>query len=166
MASIRFRLGASGYLLAPASDVRRLDTREDATRVAAAILEVPGQAAALGIPPSDRTVEGVAEALLAGRFNAVRVDAPPRLLDSPSVIELATLADAPIDQVVEPPRPTAWVGVHVVDQRGRRVPFFVAEIEDAAGQTHTAELDKIARAEADKLPSDGSCTVTLTPKPS
>lgn len=118
------------------------------------MIEAPGYEG----PSEDELVAG----LRSGALLLMQVDGPPRQLDEPRVRELSSLAD-PLDGMPEPVRPRSWVGVEVVDPRGRPLPFFSLRIEDPAGMCHDASLDDGARARVDDLDDDGSCTITLSP---
>lgn len=117
--------------------------------------------------PDGPSEDDLVRALLAGDLVMVEVEAPPRRLDTPRVQPLLELA-GPMDGVPEPVRPAraaSWVGVRVVDPRGRPVPWFSVRVDDPAGKRHDARLEGDARARFDALTDDGSCVVTLSPVP-
>lgn len=149
------------HLLVPARAVRHVADPEVARALARRMLESPelrpGGAAG---PTEDELVR----ALLAGDLVVVELEGPPRLLDAPRVQPLLDLA-GPMDGEPEPVRTKSWVGVRVVDPRGRPVPGFSVRVDDPAGKRHDARLDGDGRARWDALTEDGSCVVTLTPVP-
>lgn len=99
--------------------------------------------------------------LTSGRLSLVRLDREPGMLDEPRVHDLLELG--PMDGVPEPPRPRpdAWVGVEVVDPRGRPLPGYRVQVLDPSGSTHALELDAQATGRLDGLSEDGGCTFTL-----
>lgn len=122
-----------------------------------------GYGSAYGPPSEDELVR----ALLDGALVVVELEAAPRMLDTPRVESLTSLM-GPLDGVPEPVRPASarsWVAVRVVDSRGRPLPQFAVRTDDPGGQHHDTRLDGEGRVLVDRLTEDGSCVVTLTPRP-
>jgi len=172
-----FRTGTTNLQLQPRSEVTRFETLEDATDFLEAGVEQNGIAyvadllATLGDPNADSEdaevmVEALARHLVAGAFMRVLVETLPRTVDEPQTVDLASLADpSPFEggSVVEPLRPDAWISLTVVDQHGRPLPFFTAELEEATGDRRALAIACDGTARADDLKDDGSCTITLVP---
>lgn len=154
MALLRIRGRHGDFLLVPARGVRRVSDRRVARTLARRLLE---SAEREGL-----SEEQLVEGLLSGALLAVEVEAPPRRLDEPQVQELSSLA-GPLDGMPEPARLRSWVGLQVVDQRGRPLPWFSVRVDDPAGVRHDVGLDAGARARVDDLEDDGGCTITLSP---
>jgi hypothetical protein len=164
MASVRLRGRHTDHLLVPARKVRQVADPGVARALARRMLEspdLPRLRPGGAVEPSE---DELVRALLAGELVVVEVEGPPRLLDAPRVRALLDLA-GPMDGVPEPVRTRSWVGVRVVDPRGRPVPGFTVRVDDPAGKRHHATLDGDGRARMDALTYDGSCVVTLTPLP-
>lgn len=138
-----------------------IDELDEATarRIVAQMRQARSQGSDPDADP-DLDEEAMVQALVSGRLTLVRLDDSARVLDAPVVRELSSMAPG-FDGVPEPPRPDAWVGVQVVDQRGRPLPMFGVELTDPSGRSHSRSLDADATARVDALPEDGPCVVTL-----
>lgn len=166
MVAIRFTDGPSELLAVTDRDVLTIRTEHEAREVARALVaspdfEWPGGADADA--DADALEREVVDALLGGQLVLVRTERQPRPMDAPQVTDLVEHAERP-EQVVEPPRPDAWVGVEIVDQRGRPLPWFHVQVSDPTRQDHDVTLSQAARGRADGLDEDGDCEVTLTVK--
>lgn len=160
---VRFRYHLSDVIAVPSRDVRPIRDRQEAREVARAMLEQRATADRFAAD-SQRREDALVEALVAKDMLLVRVEQRPRTLQAPQTVELSTLAE-PMDGVVEPPRPTAWIGLEIVDQRGRPLPWFRVEVSGPSGKTHSPALDPTATTSVDVLDEDGSCRVLLSPTP-
>jgi hypothetical protein len=157
------------HLLVPARGVRQISDPGVARALARRMLESgsPGVLGQLGRGNDGSGEEELVRALLAGELVVVEVERPARMLDAPRMESLTSLA-GPLDGVPEPVRPSSvgsWVGVRVVDTRGRPLPRFSVRVDDPGGASHDARLDAGGRARVDGLADDGGCTITLTPLP-
>ena len=105
--------------------------------------------------------QALIDGLTSGRLSLVRLDERPQLLDDARVHDLMSLG--PMDGVPEPPRPRpdAWVGVEVVDSRGRPLPGYRVQVLDPTGASHDLELDSQGSGRLEGLAEDGGCTFTL-----
>jgi hypothetical protein len=160
MASVRIRGRHGDVLLVPARQVRSVAD----PGVARALARQLGEPRSPHDEPSE---DELVRALLAGDLVVVELEDSQRRLDAPRVRPLLELA-GPMDGMPEPVRPdraASWVGVRVVDPRGRPVPWFAVRVDDPAGARHDAPLGEDARAHFPALTDDGSCVVTLSPTP-
>lgn len=152
-------------MLVPARALRRIADPVLARELARAMLAAPGGGGGDG-RERESSEDELCRRILAGDLLVVETEDAPRLMDEPRAHELSSLAE-PIheDGVPEPvPMPTtSWIGVEVVDQRGRPLPMFSVHVDGPTGAHHEARLDERGRARLDRLEDDGACTVTLRP---
>jgi hypothetical protein len=173
MAGVRLRGRHADHLLVPSHHIRHVSDPSAARVLARRMLESPDLAGLLlvgssrlgggshELPSEDELVR----ALLEGDLVVVEVERPLRLMDPPRARPLLELAGSEPMGMPEPVRTPSWVGVRVVDPRGRPLPGFAVRVDDPAGKRHDARLDGEARARVDGLVEDGACVVTLSSVP-
>ena len=164
MASVRFRRGEGEFVAVGRYDIATVWDAKDAVEWAKAVAESPEFVRLADRGFSRDKIEVLAARLLRGDVLIVRMRQPARLLDGAP--EITNLSDLVGDTEDTRPRDTeSWIAIHVVDQRGRPLPFFRARVQDPSGTMHSTPLDPGARGRVSKIPSDGSCSVVLEVDP-
>jgi hypothetical protein len=165
MAVVRFRRREGDYFAVSRSEIATVWDSKDAQEWAEAIAD-SADFRRLADPRLPRQqLDAVAAQLMRGDVLIVRVAAAARLMDDPS--EITNLADLISDASTDPAQgeTESWIAFHVVDQRGRPLPFFRGRLQDPTGAEHAASLDTRATARVSKLDDDGLCSLTLEVDP-